>query len=89
MEEDIDQELKQYCADNGIKIRKTILGKPQQNGVVERMNKTLNEHAKSMRLHIRLLKMFWAKVISTTTSLINRGILNTIELQNPRGGLER
>ena len=53
------------------------------------MNKTLNEHAKSMRLHIRLLKMFWAKIINTTTSLINRGILNTIELQNPRGGLER
>ena len=33
-------------------------GTPQQNGVAERMNKTLNEHAKSMRLDARLPKTF-------------------------------
>ncbi|KAL2226511.1 UNVERIFIED_CONTAM: Retrovirus-related Pol polyprotein from transposon TNT 1-94 [Sesamum indicum] len=37
--------IKNYCADRGIRMQKTIPGTPQQNGVVERMNRTLNEHA--------------------------------------------
>nr|KYP53222.1 Retrovirus-related Pol polyprotein from transposon TNT 1-94 [Cajanus cajan] len=37
------------------------------------MNKTLNERAKSMRIHARLPKIFWADAMSTTTYLINRG----------------
>ena len=44
---------------------------PQQNGVAERMNKTLNEHAKSMRLHAELPKTFWADAVSTAAYLIN------------------
>ncbi|KAL8112467.1 hypothetical protein AgCh_019972 [Apium graveolens] len=46
---------------------------PQQNGVAERMNRTLNERAKSMRLPAGLPKMFWADAVSTTAYLINRG----------------
>ena len=42
----------------GIRMEKTIPGTPQQNGVAERMNRTLNERARSMRLHARLLKTF-------------------------------
>ena len=45
---------------------------PQQNGIVERMNKTLNGRARSMRLHVGLPKMFWAEVINTAVHLINR-----------------
>nr|KYP76677.1 Retrovirus-related Pol polyprotein from transposon TNT 1-94 [Cajanus cajan] len=37
------------------------------------MNRTLNERAKSMRIHERLSKKLWADVVSTTTYLINRG----------------
>ncbi|RVX19178.1 Retrovirus-related Pol polyprotein from transposon TNT 1-94 [Vitis vinifera] len=44
-----------------------------ENGVVERMNKTLNERARSMRLHVGLSKTFWADAISTATDLINQG----------------
>ena len=53
-------------------MEKTIPGTPQQNGVTERMNKTLNEHARSMRLHAGLPKTLWADVVSTTAYLINR-----------------
>ena len=53
-------------------MEKTILGTSQQNGVVERMNKTLNERARSMRLHTGLPKTFWADAISTAAYLINR-----------------
>ncbi|PKI57116.1 hypothetical protein CRG98_022510 [Punica granatum] len=39
-------EFKEYCAVNGIHMEKTVRGTPQQNGVAERMNRTLNERAR-------------------------------------------
>ena len=66
-------EFKSYCAEYGIRMIKTIPETPQQNGVAERMNITLNERAKSMRLHAGLPKMFWADAVSTAAYLINRG----------------
>ena len=36
------------------------------------MNMTLNERARSMRLHAILPKTFWADAISTATYLVNR-----------------
>ena len=53
-------------------MEKTILGTPQQNGVAEHMNRILNKRAKSLRLHARLLKSFWADAVSTTAYLINQ-----------------
>ena len=66
-------DFKSYCVEYGIRMIKTILETPQQNGVAECMNRTLNERAKSMRLHAGLPKTFWVDVVSTTTDLINRG----------------
>ena len=54
-------------------MEKTILGTPQQNGVAERMNKTLNKRARSMRLHAELPKTFWADAVNTAAYLINQG----------------
>ena len=54
-------------------MEKTIPGTPQQNGVAERMNRTLNENARSMRLHAGLPKTFWLDAVSTAAYLINRG----------------
>ena len=56
----IDEVFSEYCAAQGIRMEKTILGTPQQNGMAERMNRTLNEHAKSMRLHAGLPKTFYS-----------------------------
>lgn len=65
--------VKRYCEENEIKMKKIILKTPQQNEVVERINRILNEHIKSMRLHLGLSKIFWVEVISTVVYLINRG----------------
>jgi transposase InsO family protein len=51
-----DGGFKQFCVANGIRMEKTILGTPQQNGMAERMNRTLNDHSRSMRLHVGLPK---------------------------------
>ena len=54
----IDGGFNEYCATQGIKMEKTIPGTPQQNCVAEHMNRTLNERARSMRLHAGLSKTF-------------------------------
>jgi transposase InsO family protein len=45
------KEFDDYCSYHGIHREKTVPGTPQENGVSERMNKTIMEHARSMRLH--------------------------------------
>ncbi|RVW50266.1 Retrovirus-related Pol polyprotein from transposon TNT 1-94 [Vitis vinifera] len=67
----------------GIRMEKTIPGTPQQNGVAERMNRTLNERARSMRLHAGLPKTFWADAVSTAAYLINRGPSVPMEFRLP------
>ena len=54
----IDGGFGEYYAVQGIRMEKTIPGTPQQNSVAERMNTTLNEHARSIRLHAELPKTF-------------------------------
>ena len=68
-----DNRFREFCANNGIKMEKTVPMTPQQNGVAERMNRTLNERARSMRMHAGLPKMFWAEAVNTAAYLINRG----------------
>ena len=64
-------------------MEKTIPRTPQQNGVAERMNRTLNERARSMRLHAGLPKTLWADAVSTTAYLINRGLSVPMEFRLP------
>jgi hypothetical protein len=45
------KEFDDYCSYHGIHREKTVPGTPQENGVSERMNMTIMEHARSMRLH--------------------------------------
>ena len=54
----IDGGFSEYCVAQGIRMEKTIPETPQQNGVAKRMNITLNERARSMRLHAGLPKTF-------------------------------
>ena len=56
-------------------MEKTIPRTPQQNGIAECMNKTLNERARGIRIHYRLPKMFWADAVRTVAHLVNHGPL--------------
>ena len=68
-----DNGFREFCANNGIKMEKMVPMTPQQNGVAKRMNRTLNERARSMRIHAGLPKMFWPEAVNTAAYLINRG----------------
>ncbi|GKB87116.1 retrovirus-related pol polyprotein from transposon TNT 1-94 [Tanacetum coccineum] len=61
----------------------------RKNGVAKRMNRTLNERAKSMRLHVGLPKMFWEDSVTTAAYLINGGpTLRTFRVPNSRRGMD-
>ncbi|KAE8695859.1 U-box domain-containing protein 31 [Hibiscus syriacus] len=68
-----DSRFRDFCANNGIKMETTVPITPQQNGVAECMNRTLNERARSMRIHAGLPKFLWTEAINTAAYLINRG----------------
>ena len=67
------KEFDSYCSHNGICREKTVPRTPQENGVSERMNRTIMEHARCMRLHAGLPLQFWADAVNTAFYLINRG----------------
>ena len=62
-----------YCSYHGICIENIVPGTPQENGVSERMNMTIMECARSMRLHASFPLQFWVDVIDTVVYLINIG----------------
>ena len=67
------KESDRYCSHNGIHREKTVPGTPQENGVSERMNRTIMVRARCMRLHAGFPLHFWADVVNIVVYLINRG----------------
>ena len=61
-------------------MKKSIVpGTPQENGVLERMNRTIMENSRCMRLHARLPLKFWVDVVDTIVYLINRGPSSSLD----------
>lgn len=60
------------CRNYGIVHQKTIPYSPQQNGVAERMNRTLIEKARCMMHYRAVPTKWWAEAVSTASYLINR-----------------
>ena len=81
-----DDRFEEFCASQGIPRVKTVLRNPHQNVVAERMNMTIMERARSMRIHVGLLKQFWADAVNTM--LINRGAISALELWDTGGSMD-
>jgi transposase InsO family protein len=67
-----NKEFNEFCSKEGIVRHRTCTGTPQQNGVAERMNRTLCDRARSMLSHAGVSKDFWAEAICTACYLVNR-----------------
>ena len=67
------KEFEYYCSSNDICRKNNIPMTPQENGVAKKMNGSIMEHARSMRLHAWLPLNMWVDAIITTIYLINRG----------------
>ena len=53
-----DNIFEDLCANQRIKRVKTVPRNPHQNGVAEHMNRTILEHARSMRIYAGLPEQF-------------------------------
>ena len=68
----------QLCRDEDIERYFTIRETPQQNRVIERMNRTLLEKVRCMLSNSGLSKSFWAEALAYACHLVNRLLLSAI-----------
>ena len=70
--------LRSIVQKNGIKREKTIPNTPQQNGVVERKNRTLIDMARTMLGEFKTPERFWSEAVNTVCHAINRVYLHRL-----------
>lgn len=75
----ISNEIKEYFESNGIQYEFTIRYTPQQNGVAERMNRTIIEKARYMMLNSNTSKSFWTEAVLAAVYLINRSPTSALQ----------
>ncbi|GKB35655.1 putative ribonuclease H-like domain-containing protein, partial [Tanacetum coccineum] len=66
-----NRDMLEFCGNKGIKQEYSNARTPQQNGVAERMNRTLIEAARTMLADSLLPTTFWAKAVSTACYIFN------------------
>nr|GEV23315.1 uncharacterized mitochondrial protein AtMg00810-like [Tanacetum cinerariifolium] len=71
-----NQVLKEYFDTVGISHQMSYVRTPQQNGVVERRNRTLVEASRTMLVFSRAPLLLWAEVIATAYFTQNRSIIH-------------
>ncbi|GJS42109.1 putative ribonuclease H-like domain-containing protein [Tanacetum coccineum] len=67
-----NRDMLEFCGNKGIKQEYSTARTPQQNGVAERMNRTLIEAARTMLADSLLPTTFWAEAVSTACYIFNR-----------------
>ncbi|KAL0431218.1 UNVERIFIED_CONTAM: Retrovirus-related Pol polyprotein from transposon TNT 1-94 [Sesamum radiatum] len=67
-----NSQFQKFHKEHGIQRHFSVRKTPQQNGVVERINRSLTEKARCLRLNAGLPKSFWAEAVSMACYLINR-----------------
>ena len=72
-----------YLKSEGIRHECTIPKTPEQNGVAERMNRTLVEAVRSMLTGARLSHEFWVEALATAVYLRNRSPTRAVKGMTP------
>ena len=81
--ESTSKEFQSFCEVSGIQRHLTAPYTPQQNGVVERRNRTLLEMTRSILKHMEVPNYLWGEAVRHSTYLINRIATKTLTLQTP------
>ncbi|XP_022570911.2 uncharacterized protein LOC106407057 [Brassica napus] len=76
-------EFQDFCEVSGIQRHLTAPYTPQQNGVVERRNRTLLEMTRSILTHMQVPNYLWGEAVRHSTYLINRLATKTLSSQTP------
>ncbi|GJU72682.1 retrovirus-related pol polyprotein from transposon TNT 1-94 [Tanacetum coccineum] len=72
-----------YYESVGITHEKTVPRTPQQNGVVERRNRTLVEAARTMLIFSKAPLFLWAEAVATACYTKNRSLIHTLHNKTP------
>ncbi|XP_075099216.1 uncharacterized protein LOC142176057 [Nicotiana tabacum] len=72
-----------FCNENRITHNFSAPRTPQQNGVVERKNRTLKEMARTMLIDSGIAKNFWVEAINTACYLVNRCMIRSLLNKTP------
>ncbi|GJR50958.1 retrovirus-related pol polyprotein from transposon TNT 1-94 [Tanacetum coccineum] len=79
----VNKDLTHYYESVGITHEKTVPRTPQQNGVVERRNRTLVEAARTMLIFSKVPLFLWAEAVATACYTKNRSLIHTLHNKNP------
>nr|GEY41260.1 hypothetical protein [Tanacetum cinerariifolium] len=71
----VNQTLRDYYEEVGISHETSVTRSPQQNGVVERRNRTLIEAARTMLIYAQAPLFLWAEAVATACFTQNRSII--------------
>src|SRR3954466_14372632 len=78
-----NRSFEEFFKENGIAHDFSCPRTPQQNGVVERKNRTLQEMARTMINETNMAKHFWAEAINTACYIQNRISIRSILNKTP------
>ena len=78
-----NQKMDQLCRESGIRRHKTCPYTPQQNGISERMNRTIMDKDRAMLSETGLDSSYWAEAASTAVYIINRSPNASIRFDIP------
>ncbi|CAN0877829.1 Retrovirus-related Pol polyprotein from transposon TNT 1-94, partial [Linum grandiflorum] len=79
----ISQDFKNLCESLGIIHEFSVARTPQQNGVVERKNRTLVDIARTMLNDFSVPTKFWAEAVNTACYVINRVLIRKNTMKTP------
>ena len=77
------EEFNNLCKEEGIARQHIFRHTPQQNGVAERMNRTLLERARCMLSNARLDANFWAEAVNTACYMVNLSLSTVNGFKTP------
>ncbi|GJR65954.1 retrovirus-related pol polyprotein from transposon TNT 1-94 [Tanacetum coccineum] len=80
----LSKEFNKFCEDNGIRRFLMALYSPQQNGVVERKNRTILNMVRSMLKSKNMPKDFWAEAVDCAVYLLNRCPSKSLDNKTPQ-----
>ncbi|GJZ18409.1 retrovirus-related pol polyprotein from transposon TNT 1-94 [Tanacetum coccineum] len=78
-----NQEFNNLCKESEIARHLTVEGTPQQNGLAERMKRTLLHKVRCLLIQFGLPDSFWAEATVTQAYMINRSSSTALEKKTP------
>ncbi|GKD30387.1 retrovirus-related pol polyprotein from transposon TNT 1-94 [Tanacetum coccineum] len=79
----VNQVMSKYYEGVGIFHQKSVPRTPQQNGIVERCNRTLVEAARTMMIFSKAPMFLWAEAVATACYTHNRSLIHTRHTKTP------